>query len=315
MTVNRKKTLTIIAPCYNEALILREFWSLLSPVLASLRLRTDLKVLFVNNGSTDNTIEVLDDLRCTSQELEYLTLSRNFGYQGALDAGIRHCQSDLYCFIDADGEDPPELLMTFLSLVEDGAQIAYGIRTERKESSTRSNLRKFFYRGVFLISDDPFRVDTGEFSMFTDDVKRAALDENNSFPFLRASLARVGFSSVGVPHERNQRLGGKSRLNALAMLNFAVGGALSSSTYPLRLALYLLPLKLLVMLSFALAAVLLESMALIEIGIFLALVLIMVDLAFISVYLARTYKNGLMRPSAIGNYSRSSISRPNNETK
>jgi dolichol-phosphate mannosyltransferase len=271
---------------------------LLCPVVDELDTKTDVEVLFVNNGSTDNSLEVLHSLRENDSRINFITLSRNFGYQGALDAGIRNSNSDLYCVIDADGEDPPELILEFLEAIDNGSDIAYGVRQSRQEPSYRSALRKFFYRVVGLVSDDPFRLDTGEFSMFTNELKQAALSENNSFPFLRASLSRVGYVSTGVPHDRRMRLGGQSSLNAIGMVNFAVGGLLSSSTFPLRLALYLLPFHIFLMAGLGLTSLIFGSVSPLIVALYIANVLMMIQFAFVSVYLARTYKNGLQRPSS-----------------
>jgi len=298
MDHERKRTITIIAPCYNEAAVLPIFWNLLWPIVDDLDKKNQVKVLFVNNGSTDNSLEVLSSLRQLDSRVNFITLSRNFGYQGALDAGVRNSNSDLYCVIDADGEDPPELIREFLVAIDNGSDIAYGVRQSRQEPSYRSALRKIFYRVVSLVSDDPFRLDTGEFSMFTNELKQAALSENNSFPFLRASLSRVGFKSTGVPHDRRMRLGGQSSLNAIGMVNFAVGGLLSSSTFPLRLALYLLPIHIFVMAGLGLMSLLTGSTSPLIFALYIANVLMMVQFAFVSVYLARTYKNGLLRPSS-----------------
>ena len=298
MNNESKRTITIISPCYNEAAILPVFWNLLWPIVNELDNKNDVKVLFVNNGSTDNSLEVLATLRDGDPRVNFITLSRNFGYQGALDAGVRNSDSDLYCVIDADGEDPPELILEFLKAIDNGSDIAYGVRQTRQEPSYRSVLRKIFYRVVGLVSDDPFRLDTGEFSMFTNELKQAALLENNSFPFLRASLSRVGYASTGVPHDRRMRLGGKSSLNAIGMVNFAVGGLLSSSTFPLRLALYLLPLHILIMVGLGIMSLLTGSVSPLIVALYIANILMMVQFAFVSVYLARTYKNGLQRPSS-----------------
>jgi dolichol-phosphate mannosyltransferase len=298
MNNESKRTLTIIAPCYNEARILPIFWEILRPIIDELDNKNAVKVLFVNNGSTDNSLEILASLRNSDPRIKYITLSRNFGYQGALDAGVRNSDSNLYCVIDADGEDPPELILEFIKAIDNGSDIAYGVRQSRQEPSYRSIFRKIFYRVVGLVSDDPFRLDTGEFSMFTNELKQAALSENNSFPFLRASLSRVGYIATGVPHDRRMRLGGKSSLNAIGMVNFAVGGLLSSSTFPLRLALYLLPLHLILMAGLGLMSLVTGSVSPLIVALYIANVLMMVQFAFVSVYLARTYKNGLHRPSS-----------------
>ena len=148
MNDKHKRTLTIIAPCYNEAGILPVFWKILWPIVDRLDVNNEVKVLFVNNGSTDNSLEVLSSLRDRDSRINYITLSRNFGYQGALDAGVRNANSDLYCVIDADGEDPPELILEFLEAIDNGSDIAYGVRQSRQEPSYRSALRKVFYRVV-----------------------------------------------------------------------------------------------------------------------------------------------------------------------
>ena len=298
MNNERKRTLTIISPCFNEAAILPVFWNLLCPIVDELDTKTDVGILFVNNGSTDNSLEVLNSLSENDSRVKFITLSRNFGYQGALDAGVRNSNSDLYCVIDADGEDPPELILEFLQAIDNGSDIAFGVRKLRQEPSYRSALRKMFYRIVGLISDDPFRLDTGEFSMFTNELKQAALSENNSFPFLRASLSRVGYVSTGVPHDRRMRLGGQSSLKAIGMVNFAVGGLLSSSTFPLRLALYLLPFHIFLMAGLGLTSLIARSVSPLIVALYIANILMMIQFAFVSVYLARTYKNGLQRPSS-----------------
>jgi dolichol-phosphate mannosyltransferase len=291
----------------NEERILPSFWRLLAPTLEELTERVDVAVVFVNNASTDKTIEVLDELHHKDNRVKYLTLARKVDYETALETGLRAVDADLYAMIDADGEDPPELLLNFIEEIEHGADVAYGVRLTRAEPGIRVLARKLFYRLVAAVADDPFRVDTGEFSMFRRNVRDAMLAENNSYPFLRASMARVGFASVGVPHDRNPRLGGQSRLNALGMLRFAVAGALSSSTYPLRLPLYLLPMNLILIGVLALVGLLQNSLRLLASASIIGLLLLLSQQAFLSVYLARTYKNGLMRPNAFIDLKRSKL--------
>jgi dolichol-phosphate mannosyltransferase len=253
------------------------------------------EIVFVNNGSDDLTLARLHAAHTADPRVRVVSLARDFGYQAAVTAGLTHGDGDLYAVIDVDGEDPPEVLPRFLDAITDGAHIAYGIRSQRPEPTAIILFRRLFYYLNRFVADAEIVVWMAEFSMLRRVVRDAILVPRTTYPFLRAEIGFVGFTRVGVPYVRQPRMFGKSHYNLWRMTTFAVAGILSSSTFPLRLVLYLaaalafaFPLAVLVLrLGLARAA----NLAVIALFYFL-----LMAVPTLSLYLARTYKNGVARP-------------------
>jgi dolichol-phosphate mannosyltransferase len=212
--------------------------------------------------------------------------------------------------MDADGEDPANLLSDFYESLVGGTEIAYGVRENRSEATYLQWVRKLFYRFLARISDDPFLRNVGEFSMFTKNVRDSILKENNSYPFWRSSLARMGFRGQGFPHSRNPRIAGKSKLNKRAMFQFAIGGILSTTTSPLRFCAYLL---LGISISNTVASVSLLT-NLIGVKTFFAIAVLSIAcigfaLSIMAIYQARIYKNLLFRPNYFIDFDNSRIAK------
>src|SRR5258708_31034150 len=157
-------------------------------------------------------------------------MSRNVGYHASLECGLRNAVGDLLVFIDVDCEDPPEMILEFVEKYEQGYDIVYGERVDRSESKVMKKARKFFYRLLRAVADEEILLDMAEFSLFTKEVRDAILDENTSFPFLRASIARVGFRRPAIPFKRQSRCAGRTRYDLMRMSVFAVAAMLSAST-------------------------------------------------------------------------------------
>ena len=225
--------LGIIFPIFNEQEVIAQFLAQLDQAIE--KISNDVKIVFVaiDNGSTDSTLEILLNAKIRNAEMQIVSLTRNFGYEIAFEVGLREFDFDFYCLLDADGEDPVDLLPSFLDALKEGNDVAYGLRQFRHESRFNQLFRKIFYRVLRKIADDPFRVDVGEFSMFTSQVRNALITEKSSYPFWRSSISRTGFKSKSFPHERNPRLGGQSQHNKVRMLKFAFIGVLSTTTWPL----------------------------------------------------------------------------------
>lgn len=286
--MSERKTLAVVVPCNNETLNVEPFYGAAKAALD--KLPVDWFLLFVNNASTDDTLDKLLALRKRDPRVRVATLSRNFGYHAALVAGLSSAQADLYAMIDVDGEDPPELLETFYAELEKGAQTVYGIRSQRPEPRLIVFFRWLFYWINSRIADGPIRLWMAEFSMFTRTVRDHILDNQTTFPFLRAELAYVGLRMVGVPYTRRKRMHGQTHYNLFHMTEFAIGGFLASSTFPLRATLYLA--ALLAALYPALVAGL--GLSLVKAGALaciLAFVLLLWAVPMLALYLARTYKN------------------------
>ncbi|MEK7384637.1 MAG: glycosyltransferase family 2 protein [Elusimicrobiota bacterium] len=288
-----RKKLAVVVPCHNESVNVEPFYESAKKTLDALPL--DWALLFVNDASTDDTLEKILALRKKDPRVRVATLSRNFGYHCALVAGLSSADADLYAIIDVDGEDPPELLAKFHAAVANGAQTVYGIRSERPEPPHLIFFRWLFYWVNRHIADGPIKLWMAEFGMFTRPVRAYILANKTTFPFLRAELAYVGLRMEGVPYARQPRLRGTSHYNFFSMAKFAIGGFLASSTFPLRLIFYLSAAfgGAYLLLSAALSMSLVEAGALAGVMGFLFLLL---ALPMLSLYLARTYKNVTGRP-------------------
>ena len=292
------KSLSILCPVYNEEAVIGLFMERMTPVLAALKERYQVRLVFLDNHSTDRSNAVIQEIIEAEKDVYVIRMSRNVGYQKSLETGLRMVASELYAFIDVDCEDPPEMLLRFAEEIEQGRDFVYGVRTDRPEPDHIKRMRRIFYRVLNSISDEESLFLMAEFSMFTREVRDSALAEINSFPFIRSNLARVGFNRVGLPYVRQSRIAGTTNYNLIGMTVFAVAGILASTTLPLRLPIYLLPLWLLLVTACGVLAVVKTSAWWALATFLLAIAFIGTSIAFVALYVARTYKNSLARPNA-----------------
>jgi glycosyltransferase involved in cell wall biosynthesis len=303
------KILTIIIPVFNEELVIEKFLDQLKSIVEKLSRKHDCRVLFVNNGSTDNSLEILNSRSFQFTSFGVLTLTRNFGYEAALVAGLNYVKSGFYALCDADGEDPLELLLDFQEQIMLGNEIVIGIRKKRFESSITRIFRNLSYRFLSKISDDPFIRNAGNFSIFSEKVRNAILTENNSFPFLRATLSRTGYSTVEFVHDRNPRIDGKSKYRKFGLLKFAVAGFMTATTWPLRFIAYAAVFNIFTFFTYFFSS-LFFSATIDKNSFYYCLILflateIIIFLGVIALYLARIYKNSLGRPLFYVDWNRS----------
>ncbi|MBI4968770.1 MAG: glycosyltransferase family 2 protein [Rhodospirillales bacterium] len=298
-----RKTMTVICPVHNEALNLPVFHQRLCDTLAPFGADLDCELLFVNNDSSDDTLAVLHDLRAKDPRIEIITHARNFGYQASVLCGLVHATGDATVIIDADCEDPPEMLATFIERWRQGYDIVYGIRADRPEAAAIKAMRKLFYRLTHHIADWEFIIDMAEFSLFTRRVREQVLRVSSTFPFIRSELAYVGFKRIGIPYARQPRLYGATHYNLLRMTQFAVAGILSASTFPLRMIVYLgallVPANLLAV--FLLADAHLLRLLVLDAAVGLTAA------AALSTYVSRIYKDSVGRPTFIVDRQRTTL--------
>jgi dolichol-phosphate mannosyltransferase len=287
-------SLAVIVPLYNDHGNVVPFYERARAVLEGLP-GIEWRIVFVNNGSTDGSYERATELRVADSRVRIISLSRNFGYHAALLAGLTLVVADRYTMIDVDCEDPPDLLAGFNAAIDEGADIAYGIRSDRIEPAPVTFFRRIFYYLNRSIADSDIVVWMSEFSMITSQVRDAIVAPRTTYVFLRAEMAYAGFTRVGIPYTRGRRTWGASHYNVLGMTRFAVAAFLASSTFPLRLILYLAiaagALFPVVVLLGGLAAAAIAALASVATFYFA-----LVALSTIALYLARTYKNGVARP-------------------
>lgn len=306
----RLPLLSIVVPVYNEMLAIPLFHQRLMRALEAHAASLELELIFCNNRSTDRTEEAVRELRERDPRVQLLTLSRNFGYQGAMVAGLRQAQGDAMILIDVDCEDPPELLPRFIEEWRAGHDVVYGIRERRTEALPLTWMRKLFYRLNRMIADSDILVDVAEFALITAAVRDAVTAGLSTFPFIRAEIAHYGFRRIGIRYDRQPRVAGRSHFNFYALMRFAIAGILTSTTVPLRLAFYMLP----ALLAINLLLLWLEgsgrwSMAF-ETLVSLDFLYIATVLGFIALYGARNYRNVVARPIAVVDWRRSAVNLP-----
>ena len=288
------RSLAVIVPLYNDVGNVMPFFE---RARAALELVPTIswEIIFVNDGSTDGSFERARELQGADGRVKVISLSRNFGYHAVLLAGLSLVAADLYVMIDVDCEDPPELLGEFATAIDAGADIAYGIRSNRIESAPVTFFRRLFYYVNQRIADSDTVVWMSEFAMITRQVRDAIIAPHTTYVFLRAEIGHAGFVRVGVPYVRGVRSWGASHYSLWRMTRFAVAAFLASSTFPLRFILYLAAtaglLFPIVALLLGLGATGLATLAAVATFYFA-----LVALSTIALYLARTYKNGVARP-------------------
>jgi glycosyltransferase involved in cell wall biosynthesis len=230
--------LSVVVPCMNEELVIAETARQLIAVFESVQLRFEL--VFVDDGSKDQTPSFLRDLQAADPRIRVVRLSRNFGHQVAITAGLEHASGDAVAVIDADLQDPPEVLLDFVDKWLEGYDVVYGVRTTRDgETAFKRGTAKLFYRIIGKLSDTEIPLDTGDFRLMDRRVVDALLSMPERDRFVRGMVSWLGFSQVGVSYRRSARLAGETKYPLLKMLKFATDGIVSFSVLPLRVATWL----------------------------------------------------------------------------
>ncbi|HIU51963.1 MAG TPA: glycosyltransferase family 2 protein [Candidatus Merdicola faecigallinarum] len=233
------KKISIVIPMYYEEEVAEECYQRISNTLKKLD-NYDYELIFINDGSQDKTQEILENIAKQDKKAKIITFSRNFGHQCAVTAGIKYVTGDCVVIIDADLQDPPEVIPEMLKLWEQGNEVIYGKRKSRKgESKFKLLSAKMFYRTLDALSDVKIPMDTGDFRL----VDRKVIDVINSMPehnkFLRGLYSWVGFKQIPYEYERQERYAGKTKYPLKKMLKLASDGIISFSTKPLKLVGYL----------------------------------------------------------------------------
>lgn len=312
-TSARRQRILVICPVYNEERNIQYFFERLKAVFAKLDPRRyECRLLFTNNRSGDQTLDRVRELHLAHDWVDYLTLSRNHGYQRSVLSGLASVDADFYMVCDVDCEDPPELLTTFVEKMESGSDHVYGIRSDRPEPWLMLRARAFFYWVLRKVGDNKMIPYMAEFGLFRRCVRDVLVANSNSFPFLRAEIGYAGFVVTGVPYKREPRRFGKTHYNVVGNTRFAIAGLLTSTTFPLRALLYFLP----ILVGLNALACILYATSVVSFGaavmtlLFVNLSYLGSGLAFSAVYLARIYQNGLGRPRFIIDWTRTSLPRP-----
>lgn len=250
--------ISVIVPCYNEEEVIRETHSRLTSLLSQLD-GFDHEIIYVDDGSRDDTPELLQQIQASDERVRVLRFSRNFGHQVALTAGLEHAAGAGVVVIDADLQDPPEVIPEMVARWRDGYEVVYGVRTDRPgESSFKLWTAKIFYRLINRLSETKMPLDAGDFRLMDRKVVDALLAMPERDRFVRGMVSWVGFRQIAVLYARAPRRAGTGKYPFLKMLKFAVDGVLSFSLTPLRLAVWIGFLAILMAMAGIIYAVLLR---------------------------------------------------------
>ncbi|MCM3787237.1 glycosyltransferase family 2 protein [Domibacillus indicus] len=226
---------SIIIPVYNEELVIRETYSRLKTVMD--QADGSYELLFVNDGSQDATIDILKEIAVQDRHVKYLDFSRNFGHQIAITAGMDHAAGSAIVVIDADLQDPPELILDMIEKWKEGYDVVYAKRTKRKgETFFKKQTAKMFYRLLRASTDIDIPLDTGDFRLLDRKVCDQLKDMKEQSRFVRGLVSWVGFKQTAIEYERDERLAGETKYPLKKMLKFSIDGITSFSYKPLKLA-------------------------------------------------------------------------------
>lgn len=228
--------ISIVIPLFNEEENLGVLHARLSAVLPSLG---TYEIVFVDDGSRDRSAQIVAELRTQDPSVRLVQLSRNFGHQAALSAGLDHARGQAVILMDADLQDPPELLPELVRRWQEGFQVVYAVRDKRDEGLFKKVSAGLYYRFLRAVSDVPIPVDTGDFCLMDRrvvDVVRQLPEKNR---FLRGLRSWAGFRQVGVPYDRPSRHAGEVKYTLRKMFKLALDGIVAFTSLPLRLASYL----------------------------------------------------------------------------
>jgi len=247
--------LSVVVPVYNEQASIAEFHRRLGAVLESVH--GDCEVVYVDDGSTDATQKLLRDLRHADARIGIVVLSRNYGKEIALTAGIDHARGDAVVVIDADLQDPPELIPKLLEQWRSGFDVVYAKRTSRHgEGLARRVTAYVFYRVIQRLSRVRIPEDTGDYRLLSRRAVEALKKIREQHRFMKGLFAWIGYPQIAVPYQRDPRIGGKTKWSFWQLWNFALEGITSFTTIPLKVATYLGLVISLAALAFAAAIVL-----------------------------------------------------------
>ncbi len=250
--------LSVIIPCYNEELVIQETYNRLSEVMKKTEM--DYELIFVNDGSRDRTFSILRQLSQKDQFVKIISFSRNFGHQCAVTAGINNCNGNLAAIIDADLQDPPEIILDMLEIQQrEKANVVYGVRKKREgESRFKLLTAKYFYRFLNKMSEVQFPLDTGDFRL----IDRNIINEFNNLheknKYIRGLISWMGYKQMPCYYERKERFAGETKYPLKNMVKLAKTGMLSFSKKPLRLPVWLGCIFLLISLLYAIIVLVLE---------------------------------------------------------
>ena len=297
-----KKKISVVIPMYYEEEIVNTCYNEIKKVLTKLK-NYSYELVFVNDGSKDKTLELLTKIANKNKDVKIISLSRNFGHQSAVSAGLKHVTGDAAIIIDADLQDPPKVIPDMIKLWESGYEVIYGKRKIRKgESIFKLLTAKLFYKFLNTLSDISIPKDTGDFRLIDKKVVNAINTFHEHNKFLRGLFSYTGFKQIEFLYERDPRSAGKTKYTLKKMIKLASDGIIGFSYKPLKLILILSTIFNITSLLSLISIFIWHKYSLIFLLIFLftfTTSIILFSIWLLSLYISRIYDEVKNRPSYI----------------
>lgn len=236
MSDHHKPLISISIPVLNEEGNLPRLYARLFALGEAMADRCDLEFVFSDNHSDDATWRLLAELSAKDPRVRAIRFSRNFGFQRSILANYIHTRGDAVLQIDADLQDPPEMLGAFLDKWQAGFKVVYGVRRKRPEGWFLNLFRKVGYRVIDLVSEHPIPRDVGDFRLIDRKVVQCLIQGRTTNPYLRGMIAGLGFDQTGIAYDRDPRLAGESKFNLSRLIRLGLTAVFNHSTVPLRMA-------------------------------------------------------------------------------
>jgi dolichol-phosphate mannosyltransferase len=237
ITMSEKRPLISISiPVLNESGNLDNLYKRLDALALKMSDRCDLEFVFSDNHSDDNTWAMLAELASKDPRVRAIRFSRNYGFQRSILANYMHTRGDAVMQIDADLQDPPELLEEFFARWREGHEVVYGVRRKRPEGWLLNNFRRLGYWAIDKVSEHPIPRDVGDFRLMDRKVINVLLKSKTANPYLRGMIAGIGFNQTGIAYDRDARIAGESKFNVNRLIRLGLTAVLNHSTVPLRAA-------------------------------------------------------------------------------
>jgi polyisoprenyl-phosphate glycosyltransferase len=230
--------ISLVVPVFNEEDNVMPFYTDVRRVIDSLADEYEFEFVFTDNRSTDRTPDLLRDLARADPRVRAYRLSRNFGYQRSILTAYLKCRGDAAIQLDCDLQDPTDLIVQFLKHWREGYDVVYGTRVSRFESWRWSLARKVFYRLVNFLSEDPIPNDAGDFRLISRRVIEELRRIDDTRPYLRGTIASLGFNQLGIDYDRGARVRGATKFSLYDNVMLALDGIVNQSVVPLRVATY-----------------------------------------------------------------------------
>ena len=223
-------------PVYNEQENVEFAYNSIKDIMISISDKYDYEFIFSDNHSDDKTFSLLKKIAKDNDKVKVIRLSKNYGYQRSILNGYNHSKGDIAIQFDCDLQDPPILIHKFLEFWEKGYDIVYGIRKTRKENIFIHASRKLFYRIIDILSEDILPKDAGDFRLIDRKILNILKNIDDHQPYLRGTIASLGFKQIGINYNRDLRLRGYSKFKFKDLFGLAIDGILNHSIIPLRIA-------------------------------------------------------------------------------